>query len=378
MGITLARLQRRWSAGDRGRRVAVARADLERDLGWRYSLVPPADRGRHLIQAIFDSASLWVVALLWWSMVALGAFTARRRARAVPRAPGAARRADRPAEPRRSSTTGIDAGAAPVAARAGARRRAADRPRPLQGGQRHARPPQRRPAARRNRRPAAARRCARATRSRASAATSSACSCPRAATGRPRPCAAAEKIREALEPTASVDGLPVRGRRQHRHRAVPGARRRTPTTLLQHADVAMYEAKRTPQRRTTIYRAEHDPYNPVPAALVGELRRRDRRAARCCSTTSRRSTSRPARWSASRRWCAGTTRARGLIPPGRVHAGRRAHRADQAAQPLRARARRSRSAREWRDAGLDLHDRGQPVGAQPARPEPAATRCRSC
>jgi EAL domain-containing protein (putative c-di-GMP-specific phosphodiesterase class I) len=43
-------------------------------------------------------------------------------------------------------------------------------------------------------------------------------------------------------------------------------------TLLQHADVAMYEAKRTHSGHE-IYSVEHDPYNPVRLAMVGQLRK---------------------------------------------------------------------------------------------------------
>ena len=53
----------------------------------------------------------------------------------------------------------------------------ADRPRPLQGGQRHARPPRRRPGDPRGGRGAARTRCAPTTSSPASAATSSRCCC---------------------------------------------------------------------------------------------------------------------------------------------------------------------------------------------------------
>jgi EAL domain-containing protein (putative c-di-GMP-specific phosphodiesterase class I) len=42
--------------------------------------------------------------------------------------------------------------------------------------------------------------------------------------------------------------------------------------LLQHADVAMYEAKRT-HSGFGFYSVEHDPYNPVRLAMVGELRK---------------------------------------------------------------------------------------------------------
>jgi UDP-glucose/iron transport system permease protein len=70
--------------------VAVAasywrKADLEQDIGVAVirSFVQLTAVG-YVIQAIFDSDSLWLVALLLAVMVAFGAFTARSRARAVP------------------------------------------------------------------------------------------------------------------------------------------------------------------------------------------------------------------------------------------------------------------------------------------------------
>ena len=44
------------------------------------------------------------------------------------------------------------------------------------------------------------------------------------------------------------------------------------TTLIQRADVAMYDAKRTPGRVET-YSTERDPYSPARLSLLGELRR---------------------------------------------------------------------------------------------------------
>ena len=43
--------------------------------------------------------------------------------------------------------------------------------------------------------------------------------------------------------------------------------------LLQHADVAMYEAKRTHSGHE-IYSVEHDPYSPVRLAMVGRAAKR--------------------------------------------------------------------------------------------------------
>ena len=65
------------------------KADLEADLGLAVvrSFLQLTAVG-YVIQAIFDSDSLWLVALLLAVMVGFGAATANRRARAVPRALG--------------------------------------------------------------------------------------------------------------------------------------------------------------------------------------------------------------------------------------------------------------------------------------------------
>ncbi len=65
----------------------LRRAELERDLGIAVlrSFVQLTAIG-YVIQAIFDSDSLWLVALLLAVMVGFGAFTARGRAREVPAA----------------------------------------------------------------------------------------------------------------------------------------------------------------------------------------------------------------------------------------------------------------------------------------------------
>ena len=65
------------------------RAELEQDLGIAVlrSFLQLTAVG-YVIQAIFDSDSLWLVVALLVAMVAFGAATARRRARTVPRALG--------------------------------------------------------------------------------------------------------------------------------------------------------------------------------------------------------------------------------------------------------------------------------------------------
>jgi diguanylate cyclase (GGDEF)-like protein len=83
--------------------------------------------------------------------------------------------------------------------------------------------------------------------------------------------AAAEKLRAALDPDLFIDGLPV-----HVDASIGIAlypqHGDDVDSLLQHADVAMYEAKRTHSGHE-IYSVEHDPYNPVRLAMVGQLRK---------------------------------------------------------------------------------------------------------
>ena len=78
---------------------------------------------------------------------------------------------------------------------------------------------------------------------------------------------AAEKIRAALDHDFLVDELPV-----HIDASVGIAlypeHGDDVDMLLQHADVAMYEAKRT-HSGYSVYAVEHDPYNPVRLAMVG-------------------------------------------------------------------------------------------------------------
>jgi diguanylate cyclase (GGDEF)-like protein len=82
---------------------------------------------------------------------------------------------------------------------------------------------------------------------------------------------AAEKIRATLEQDFLIDELPV-----HIDASVGIAlypqHGEDVDMLLQHADVAMYEAKRT-HSGFGFYSVEHDPYNPVRLAMVGELRK---------------------------------------------------------------------------------------------------------
>jgi diguanylate cyclase (GGDEF)-like protein len=82
---------------------------------------------------------------------------------------------------------------------------------------------------------------------------------------------AAEKIRASLEQDFVIDELPVHIDASVGIALYPQHGEHV-DMLLQHADVAMYEAKRTHSGHET-YSVEHDPYNPVRLAMVGELRK---------------------------------------------------------------------------------------------------------
>ena len=165
-----------------------------------------------------------------------------------------------------------------------------DRPRPVQGGQRHARPPRRRRAARSSSPNACVRRCGPTTCSPASPVTSS----PSVPAHRRRMHRLAERA-GATTPRRPFDARRARdrGHGQRRCGARSSATTNDASTLLRHADIAMYNAK---NQRTGVelYRDEID--RRTPARLVDARRpaqrARARRPRRC--TCSPSSTSPPA------------------------------------------------------------------------------------
>ena len=185
-----------------------------------------------------------------------GAQAGRHRAAAALRAeppPGAARQPHGPARTAPASGSRSSTPSASPTSDGSRARRAADGPRPLQGDQRHARPPLRRPAAASSSRGASSRSCAAATRSRASAATSSASSCGSCRESTRDLDQALERILAALEQPFLVDGLPL-----HVEASIGVARfpahGRDVDLLLQRADVAMYLAKETGRAPRRLHR----------------------------------------------------------------------------------------------------------------------------
>ena len=214
----------------------------------------------------------------------------------------------------------------------------------------------------------------RARSSRGSAATSSRCCCP-ARRRRRRRCDLAGRA-AVRRSTSRVDVASFCSTaRQHRHRRASRARqgRRRAAAARR---LAMYAPRRRARAaRPTGRRAR---LSLDRLALVGRAAPRDRATASSSCTTSPRSTL--GTGDARRRRGAGALAAPGARADaaGRVHPARRADRPDQAARPAGCSTSARASAPRWRDDGHRPRGRGQPLGAQPARPRPAGRDRRRC
>ena len=231
-------------------------------------------------------------------------------------------------------------------ARAGARPRPAQRshvrgvvrrPRPLQVGQRHARPQRRRPAARRSREPDPRRRCARPTPSPGSVATSSSCCAKtsRACTTRPT---VAERIIAALQAPFRFGDDDAACQREHRHRAVPadGTRDRA-TTILANADIAMYRAKENGRNRYELFDEAMQQWVTDPGRARGRAAPGGSPATSCgsyCQPFIAADTGMIRGFEALVRW---ERPGFGLVDARRVHPRRRGDRADRRDRRLGAR-----------------------------------------
>ena len=140
------------------------------------------------------------------------------------------------------------------------------------------------------------------------------------------------------------------------------------TTLIQRADVAMYDAKRT-QGRVETYSTERDPYSPARLSLLGELRRAIEGDELVLHYQPKVSLDgdRVTGVEALVRWQHPRARAAAARP---VRPARRAHGHDRAPHALGARRRAAPVRRvAARVPGPDR--RGQPGGRQRARRRPA-------
>ncbi len=293
-----------------------------------------------------------------------------------------ARRADRPAQPqgalrrdaqeartyseRRPARDRSTAGRGPAPDGA-----AAARHRPVPAGQRRARPRGRRPAAGRGGRTGSARRSARTASWPGSAGTSSPCS-RRGWRTRMPPACWPHRVADALAEPVTLDGLPLDVTAAIGVAVYPDHGTDN-TTLLRHAEVAMYDAK----DRGSPVRDLHPGVGPEHARAAGAAGRpapgpgiRHGRAAAVLPAAGGHRHA--ARWSASRRCCAGTTRS-GVRQPRSLDQGGRAHRGDAAAHLAGDRGR-DRPAGQVAGPGPDAADLDQ---RQRARPAPAGLRRRA-
>ena len=186
----------------------------------------------------------------------------------------------------------------------------------------------------------------------------------------PRGCAA------ALQRAVRARRHGARGRREHRRRRRTRTTRPTPTTLLQRADVAMYEAKDRTAAASSVYDARRATSTAATGStLLGELRRAlERRRARRC-TTSRRSalaTGAVVGVEALVRWQHPT---RGLLPPDEFIAVAEHTGLIEPADRTCVLDRRWPSAAAWRATGLAARRRGQPVAAPTCSTRTSPTRC---
>ena len=180
------------------------------------------------------------------------------------------------------------------------------------------------------------------------------------------------RLRSALERSFRVGGHPRPRRRERSASRSSPSTRRTPIGLLQRADVAMYEAKRT-RTGHEVYLARARPAQPRPAGAARRAARRRSTAAQLVlhyQPKAELATGAVAAW---RRWCAGQHPRRGLLMPGdflplaeqtgliALADGVRAR--PRAGGDRRAPARRARP-----------RSRGQPRARRPARPRAARGR----
>ena len=165
--------------------------------------------------------------------------------------------------------------------------RDADGPRPLQGDQRHARPPPGRPAPAGGR-GAAAHRAARERHGRPAGRRRVRRPAPRRrGPGRPRP-SPSDLLARLREPFA-VDATTLQVGGEHRHRAATPSTATTSRRCIQRADIAMYAAKATSERPRGV-RGQPGPPQPAPAARSPPSCAARSSGSSSCSPTSRRST----------------------------------------------------------------------------------------
>ena len=186
----------------------------------------------------------------------------------------------------------------------------AARPRSLQGDQRHARPPLRRRAAVQVAGRGSQPRCRPSCVARLGG-DEFARAARHLRRGTTRSCSRADRARSRSRSTSTASRVSVRA---SIGLALAPDHGNDVDTLLRHADVAMYVAKRTRSTRR-MYSPDFDDYSAERLGLAAELRRRDRRRPDHARATNPSSTSPRARSSASRRSCAGSIPTAACVMP---------------------------------------------------------------
>ena len=122
-----------------------------------------------------------------------------------------------------------------------------------------------------------------------------------------------KKIQDCLEAPFTIDGIPIAVEASLGVATMP-EHADDADTLLQRADIAMHQAKQMASGYA-VYAPEYDRHSPRATRAHGGVARRHRARPAPAPFPAEGGTLKPAASSASKRWCAGSTRAFVLLPP---------------------------------------------------------------